>query len=54
MLPNYSFDQSIAAVMDLVMERATLRAAEIHAAEAANAEAMAETTEGTRGEGKSA
>ena len=54
MLPNYSFDQSIAAVMDLVMERATLRAAEIHAAEAANAEAMAETMEGTRGEGKSA
>ena len=54
MLPNYSFDQSIAAVMDLVMERATLRAAEIHAAEALNAEAMAETIEGTRGEGKSA
>ena len=25
-LPNYSFDQSIAAVMDLVMERATQRA----------------------------
>ena len=54
MLPNYSFDQSIAAVMDLVMERATLRAAEIHAAEALNAEAIAETMEGTRGEGKSA
>ena len=44
MLPNYSFDQSIAAVIDLVMERATVRAAEIHAAEAANAEAMAAAT----------
>jgi 2-phosphoglycerate kinase len=30
MIPNYSFDQSIAALMDLVMERATQRAAEIH------------------------
>ena len=44
-LPNYSFDQSIAAVMDLVMERATLRAAEIRADEAPRTE---------RGEGKSA
>jgi len=25
-IPNYSFDQSIAAVIDLVMERATARA----------------------------
>jgi 2-phosphoglycerate kinase len=31
-IPNYSFDQSIAAVIDLVMERATSRAAEISAA----------------------
>ena len=31
-LPNYSFDQAIAAVMDLVMERTTQRAAEIHEA----------------------
>ena len=34
-LPNYSFDQAIAAVMDLVMERTTQRAAEIHEAAAA-------------------
>jgi 2-phosphoglycerate kinase len=33
-LPNYSFDQAIAAVMDLVMEHATQRAAEISAAAA--------------------
>ena len=31
MIPNYSFDQSIAAVIDLVMERATGRAAELRA-----------------------
>jgi 2-phosphoglycerate kinase len=31
-IPNYSFDQSIAAVIDLVMERATTRAAELRAA----------------------
>jgi hypothetical protein len=30
-IPNYSFDQSIAAVIDLVMERATTRAAEARA-----------------------
>lgn len=30
-IPNYSFDQSIAAVIDLVMERATTRAAEVRA-----------------------
>ena len=30
-IPNYSFDQSIAAVIDLVMERATARAAELRA-----------------------
>jgi 2-phosphoglycerate kinase len=30
-IPNYSFDQSIAAVIDLVMERATSRAAELRA-----------------------
>ncbi len=30
-IPNYSFDQSIAAVIDLVMERATTRAAELRA-----------------------
>ena len=35
MIPNYSFDQSIAAVTDLVMERATERAAEVRAAAAA-------------------
>lgn len=29
MIPNYSFDQSIATVIDLVMERATERAAEL-------------------------
>jgi 2-phosphoglycerate kinase len=34
-IPNYSFDQSIAAVIDLVMERATARAAEVRAREAA-------------------
>jgi 2-phosphoglycerate kinase len=45
MLPNYSFDQSIAAVMDLVMERATQRAGEIRAAAA---------TPEHRGEGKTA
>jgi 2-phosphoglycerate kinase len=45
MLPNYSFDQSIAAVMDLVMERATQRADEIRAATA---------TQEHRGEGKTA
>ena len=28
-IPNYGFDQSIAAVIDLVMERATARAGEI-------------------------
>ena len=42
-LPNYSFDQAIAAVMDLVMEHATQRAAEIRDAavdeETARAEA---------------
>jgi len=27
-IPNYSFDQSIAAVIDLVMERVTARAAQ--------------------------
>ncbi len=31
LIPNYSFDQSIAAVIDLVMERATQRAAELRA-----------------------
>jgi 2-phosphoglycerate kinase len=36
MIPNYSFDQSIAAVTDLVMERATERAAELRAAGATN------------------
>jgi 2-phosphoglycerate kinase len=30
-IPNYGFDQSIAAVIDLVMERATARAAELRA-----------------------
>jgi 2-phosphoglycerate kinase len=34
MIPNYSFDQSIAAVIDLVMDRATGRAAELRAAAA--------------------
>ena len=29
MIPNYGFDQSIATVIDLVMERATARAAEV-------------------------
>jgi hypothetical protein len=28
-IPNYGFDQSIATVIDLVMERATARAAEV-------------------------
>jgi 2-phosphoglycerate kinase len=37
MIPNYSFDQSIAAVIDLVMERATLRAGELNHAEAQTA-----------------
>jgi 2-phosphoglycerate kinase len=32
MIPNYSFDQSIAAVIDLVMDRATQRASEFRAA----------------------
>ena len=53
MLPNYSFDQSIAAVMDLVMERATLRAAEIHAAEAGERRGQPRRRR-HRGEGKSA
>jgi 2-phosphoglycerate kinase len=34
-IPNYGFDQSIAAVIDLVMERATARAAELGAARVA-------------------
>jgi 2-phosphoglycerate kinase len=34
-IPNYGFDQSIAAVIDLVMERATARAAEVAAQTAA-------------------
>jgi 2-phosphoglycerate kinase len=38
-LPNYSFDQSIAVVMDLVMERTTQRAAEIREAAEVTAEA---------------
>jgi 2-phosphoglycerate kinase len=38
-LPNYSFDQSIAVVMDLVMERTTQRAAEIREATEVTAEA---------------
>ena len=38
-IPNYSFDQSIAAVVDLVMERATTRAAELRAAAASLDEA---------------
>jgi 2-phosphoglycerate kinase len=37
-LPNYSFDQAIAAVMDLIMERATQRAAEIRVAAGAHIE----------------
>ena len=44
LIPNYSFDQSLAAVIDLVMERATTRADELRAAEQA----------ATRTEGKSA
>ncbi len=47
MIPNYSFDQSIAAVIDLVMERATARAAELHAAEPREAELAPAETEGT-------
>jgi 2-phosphoglycerate kinase len=35
-IPNYGFDQSIAAVIDLVMERATARAAELGAARVAS------------------
>jgi 2-phosphoglycerate kinase len=34
-IPNYSFDQAIAAVTDLVMERATSRAAELRTRETA-------------------
>jgi 2-phosphoglycerate kinase len=34
LIPNYSFDQSIATVIDLVMERATARAAELRTASA--------------------
>ena len=41
-LPNYSFDQAIAAVMDLVMEHATQRAAEIRDAAADEETARAE------------
>jgi 2-phosphoglycerate kinase len=37
-IPNYSFDQAIASVIDLVMERATGRAAEVHAGDAPVAE----------------
>ena len=42
-IPNYSFDQSIAAVIDLVMERATGRAAELRAGSAEPAEMSART-----------
>jgi 2-phosphoglycerate kinase len=48
-IPNYSFDQSIAAVIDLVMERATARAAELGRRE----QGRAEPPEGRR-EGKTA
>jgi 2-phosphoglycerate kinase len=46
-IPNYSFDQSIAAVIDMVMERATARAAELRHAQGA-------ASEGSRKEGKTA
>jgi 2-phosphoglycerate kinase len=39
-IPNYGFDQSIAAVIDLVMERATARAAELGADRAAPPDAV--------------
>ena len=46
-IPNYGFDQSIAAVIDLVMERATARAAEVAVIpETATAQAKADTTKG--------
>lgn len=40
-IPNYSLDQAIAAVVDLVIERATTRAAEMGASEAAGTTAAA-------------
>jgi 2-phosphoglycerate kinase len=44
-IPNHGFDQSIAAVIDLVMERATARAAEVAAVpEPAITHASADTT----------
>ncbi|MET0802192.1 MAG: hypothetical protein ABWZ53_13625 [Actinomycetota bacterium] len=52
-LPNYSFDQAIAAVMDLVMEHATQRAAEIREAAAGENRETSGPTEGRVG-GKTA
>ena len=40
-LPNYSFDQAIAAVMDLVMEHTTQRAREINETSPAERGALA-------------
>jgi hypothetical protein len=49
-IPNYGFDQSIATVIDLVMERATARAAEVTLVpEPAAAHMTRETTKGSDG-----
>ena len=48
MIPNYSFDQSIAAVIDLVMERATARAGRARATAAASAATAEHGAEGNR------
>jgi len=49
-IPNYGFDQSIATVIDLVMERATARAAEVTLVpEPAAAHTTGETTKGSDG-----
>jgi len=47
-IPNYSFDQSIAAVTELVMERATGRAAELREIEAAAGSAGRNRTRGKK------
>ena len=52
-LPNYSFDQAIAAVMELVMEHATQRAGEIREAAAGGNRETSGPTEGRVG-GKTA
>ena len=52
-IPNYSFDQSIAAVIDLVMDKATSQAAEVSVELAASASTTTTTPPAPK-EGRSA